>query len=430
MESKSEQKSGGNSMAAKIKKQGKKISILESGTGGLVVNGASSCEILNAAAGLKLIDMALARRQVAKTEMNRHSSRGHCVVLITIIKRNLSTSTSTIGQLYSVDLAGSESVGKTKVGGHQLAEAGSINKSLLNLGRVIKALVDNENGKSERKNESKSESKGAKNSKKNSKKKSKKNKVRVPYRDSNLTRLLQHSLGGTARAALVVNVSPARWNMQETISTLRFGASTSKIINQPKAHEVTGLGGLQKLLKQCKNKVRENRTELNKLEDEMSTYHDFFSLIRSVAPLLKYDAMVGRAGGDAEDVSLLVHERRVDVKNMRIKVVGSKEEEEKEEEGEEKADSSSSGGATTDEEQEYSTAGFRQSSRDLSTMLRTSSYVEKEEIVEVKMAVRGLLAVGACEKNKAGTRTNEREKEHQQFSKSLEEEEEESDRRI
>ena len=183
--------------------------------------------------------------------------------------------------------------------------------------------------------------------------------MRVPYRDSNLTRLLQNSLGGTARAALIVNVSPARWNMQETVSTLRFGASTSKILNKPKTHEVTGLGGLQKLLKQCKCKVQENRAELEKLNDEMSTYRDFFSLIRSVAPLLKYDVMgTGVAGGGGEEaVSLLLHDRRVDVKTMRrSKAVGSKEEEETGEE---------TGEETLEETGEQ--------------LLRTSSFVEKEE---------------------------------------------------
>ena len=118
-----------------------------------MVLGASSCEILNAASGLKLIDVALQRRRVAETEMNRQSSRGHCVVLITVIKRNLSTSTSKIGQLYAVDLAGSESIGKTQVQGHQLSEAGSINKSLLTLGRVIHALVaSGENKTTKKKN--------------------------------------------------------------------------------------------------------------------------------------------------------------------------------------------------------------------------------------------------------------------------------------
>lgn len=46
----------------------------------------------------------------------------------------------------------------------------------------------------------------------------------VPYRDSKLTRLLQESLGGNARTALVINCSPSSVNEQETISTLRFGS--------------------------------------------------------------------------------------------------------------------------------------------------------------------------------------------------------------
>ena len=53
-------------------------------------------------------------------------------------------------------------------------------------------------------------------------------------------------------------------------------------------------------MKKCK--VQENRAELEKLKDEMSTYRDFFSLIRSVAPLLKCDVMgTGITGGVGDE---------------------------------------------------------------------------------------------------------------------------------
>ena len=44
----------------------------------------------------------------------------------------------------------------------------------------------------------------------------------VPYRDSKLTRLLQNSIGGNSRTAIVANVTPA--SIDETISTLRVRA--------------------------------------------------------------------------------------------------------------------------------------------------------------------------------------------------------------
>ena len=62
-----------------------------------------------------------------------------------------------------IDLAGSEKAGQTGATGDRLKEGSMINKSLSCLGDVIKSLVDKQNGK-----------KG----------------VVVPYRNSNLTRML------------------------------------------------------------------------------------------------------------------------------------------------------------------------------------------------------------------------------------------------
>jgi len=65
----------------------------------------------------------------------------------------------------------------------------------------------------------------------------------VPYRDSKLTRLLQDSLGGSARTFLIATVSPSRGNAEESISTLKFAdrakqvrPSPSVILSQRPAH--------------------------------------------------------------------------------------------------------------------------------------------------------------------------------------------------
>jgi kinesin family protein 5 len=54
----------------------------------------------------------------------------------------------------------------------------------------------------------------------------------IPYRDSKLTRVLQESLGGNSRTALIINASPSSYNMQETLSTLRFGERAKKVTAQ------------------------------------------------------------------------------------------------------------------------------------------------------------------------------------------------------
>lgn len=44
----------------------------------------------------------------------------------------------------------------------------------------------------------------------------------VPYRDSNLTRILQNALGGNSKTIMICAISPASMNYDETLSTLRY----------------------------------------------------------------------------------------------------------------------------------------------------------------------------------------------------------------
>jgi hypothetical protein len=107
------------------------------------------------------------------------------------------------GILYLVDLAGSERVKKSRSTGDRFHEARSINSSLSALGKCIHAL---------------SETKAAQH---------------VPFRDSKLTRLLQDSLGGNCKTALIVTVGPSLRHLDETVSTLTFGMRAMHVHNKP-----------------------------------------------------------------------------------------------------------------------------------------------------------------------------------------------------
>ena len=114
-----------------------------------------------------------------------------------------------------VDLAGSENVRKTsgknekgrkngnnatpKTRKRQVKEAGNILKSLTALSQVIDALL--------------------------------KGKKHIPYKDSKLTRLLQNSLGGNCKTALLICASPHIYNRYETIRSLKFGIRCQQIQN-------------------------------------------------------------------------------------------------------------------------------------------------------------------------------------------------------
>ena len=119
--------------------------------------------------------------------MNQQSSRSHTIFKIVCESRLRDDALSEasdpggvlVGQLSLVDLAGSESVRFTNATGETLDEARKINLSLSVLSRVISSLA------------SKSEN------------------SHVSYRDSKLTRILQSSLDGNVRTAVIACVTPS-----------------------------------------------------------------------------------------------------------------------------------------------------------------------------------------------------------------------------
>lgn len=161
---------------------------------------------------LKLIEQGNTVRRVAATKMNDQSSRSHSCFTIKIEQRttlkldNGKTRETTVkAKLNLVDLAGSERADKTGATGSVLKEGANINKSLMALGNVINAL---------------SEGTGAGPGTKH-----------IPYRDSKLTRLLQESLGGNASTVMLAAISPADYNYDETLGTLKYANRAKSIAN-------------------------------------------------------------------------------------------------------------------------------------------------------------------------------------------------------
>jgi len=50
---------------------------------------------------------------------------------------------------------------------------------------------------------------------------------------------LQDSLGGNTKTVMVANIGPADWNIEETISTLRYANRAKNIQNKPVINEVS-----------------------------------------------------------------------------------------------------------------------------------------------------------------------------------------------
>ncbi|KAK6534484.1 kinesin motor protein cin8 [Arthrobotrys megalospora] len=177
--------------------------------GGVVIHGMEETYVPNAETGVSLLQEGSRKRQVAATKCNDLSSRSHTVFTITVQVKDTSAEGEDFmrcGKLNMVDLAGSESVGRSGAENKRAKEAGMINQSLLSLGRVMTALVEKNNY--------------------------------IPYRESKLTRLLQDSLGGRTKTCIIATVSPAKVNLEETISTLNYAATAKNIENKPQLNQL------------------------------------------------------------------------------------------------------------------------------------------------------------------------------------------------
>eukprot|EP00940_MAST-03C_sp_MAST-3C-sp2_P001370 g1370.t1 len=139
-----------------------------------------------------------------------------------------------VSTLSLTDLAGSESLRISGAVGTQRKEGSFINRSLLTLSMVIRAL--------------------------SSKKKGGRSVGHVPYRNSKLTRILRSSLSGNSRVGIVCCVTPGSENVEETINTLDFASRAKKIEHELKINEVVDE---RALLQQYRKEISDLRAQLD-----------------------------------------------------------------------------------------------------------------------------------------------------------------------
>ena len=202
---------------------------------GIVIQGIEEAIIPTAADGVALLMTGSNKRRSAATKMNENSSRSHCIFSLTVhIKESTPEGEDLlkVGKLNLVDLAGSENIGRSGAVLGRAREAGMINQSLLTLGRVINALTEHS--------------------------------PHVPYRESKLTRLLQDSLGGRAKTTIIATISPAKCNIEETISTLEYASRAKSIKNRPEVN--------QRLTK--KALIKEYIMEIERLKNDLQAARD------------------------------------------------------------------------------------------------------------------------------------------------------------
>ncbi|KAI9361218.1 P-loop containing nucleoside triphosphate hydrolase protein [Zopfochytrium polystomum] len=153
---------------------------------------------------LNLLFEGETNRSIAEHQLNKSSTRSHCIFTVYIESRSRVESSEKVisSKLNLVDLAGSERISKTHTQGVSMKEAMYINKSLTFLEQVIIALAD-------------------------------KKRDHIPYRQSKLTHVLRDSLGGSCNTLMIANIWGERDHIEETISTLRFATRMMCVTNTP-----------------------------------------------------------------------------------------------------------------------------------------------------------------------------------------------------
>ncbi|XP_071691277.1 kinesin-like protein NACK1 isoform X2 [Rutidosis leptorrhynchoides] len=181
-----------------------------------------------------LISVCEAQRQVGETALNDTSSRSHQIIRLTIestLRESSDCVRSFVSSLNFVDLAGSERASQTHADGARLREGCHINLSLMTLTNVIRKLsVGKKSG-------------------------------HIPYRDSKLTRILQHSLGGNARTAIICTLSPASSHVEQSRNTLFFATRAKEVTNNAQVNMVVS----------DKQLVKHLQKEVSRLEAELRT---------------------------------------------------------------------------------------------------------------------------------------------------------------
>ena len=215
---------------------------------GVVLQGAENKNVINEEEAFKLITLGNKRRTEKQTDRNQFSSRSHAVLQIYLeiqnqysnINYNNFYNETSFGKFILVDLAGSE---KTSSNSKSNSETGSINRSLLALGKCINLLVTQ-------------------------------NKKFIPFRESKLTRILQEPLSGNGRIVMIATVSPSITNFDETMFTLQFAnrAKSMKIHMKKNVLEAD-----KALIKKYTDYIEELKAQINEVEKDIKEQQNMSS---------------------------------------------------------------------------------------------------------------------------------------------------------
>ncbi|KAJ7953094.1 Kinesin-like protein [Quillaja saponaria] len=233
----------------------------------------------------ELLSVCEAQRQIGETSLNEASSRSHQILRLTIESSareflGNDKSSSLAATVNFIDLAGSERASQTQSAGTRLKEGCHINRSLLTLGTVIRKLSKGRNG-------------------------------HVPFRDSKLTRILQSSLGGNARTAIICTVSPARSHVEQSRNTLLFASCAKEVATNAQVNLVVSDKALVKKLQR----------ELARLENELRNPGSTSLTSDSVALMKEKELQIEKLQKEVTELTMQRDLAQSQIKDL-LRVVG------------------------------------------------------------------------------------------------------------
>ncbi|EJW01758.1 hypothetical protein EDEG_03725 [Edhazardia aedis USNM 41457] len=163
----------------------------------------------------EIFESLKANRKTSQTALNNSSSRSHSILQLNV---HLNNFTKTVkSKINLIDLAGSEDNRKTNNKGISMVESSNINRSLFVLNKVVNSILNGD--------------------------------LRVPFRDSKLTRVLQDSLCGQNKTWIVACVRD-NLNYRDVVNTLEFAKKSSQVVGKISVCPENDLNVVEKRLRE------------------------------------------------------------------------------------------------------------------------------------------------------------------------------------
>ncbi|XP_057806903.1 kinesin-like protein KIN-7J [Salvia miltiorrhiza] len=233
----------------------------------------------------ELLFICQAQGQNGDGSPNELSPQSHQIIRLTIESSpreylGWDSSSTLAAAVNFVDLAGSERVSQSSSTGTRFKKGRHVDRSLVTLGAVISSLGQ---GGSEH----------------------------IPYEDSKLTRILQTSLGGNARTAIICTMNPARSHVERSRNTLHFASCAKDVPTYAHVNVVVSdkalVKNLQKELARLENEMRSSPSKI--------TPRNFSTLLR------EKDAQIEKLEKEIKDLILQRDIFQSQVKEL-VKMVG------------------------------------------------------------------------------------------------------------